>query len=89
MNEFPCDKCGACCMNVGRSVLTEYLDSGDGSCIFFEKETKLCKIYVKRPLVCRVKEFYLENYASALSWDFFVEINKKSCDLLKDIGRIE
>ena len=64
MMEFPCNRCGICCRNVHLSKETAFLNRSDGVCINFDELTHLCKIYENRPLVCRIREYYLENLSN-------------------------
>lgn len=61
LTPFPCSSCGLCCRRVNFSNETNFLDRGDGVCHFLNEETNLCNIYDERPLVCRVKDYYLKN----------------------------
>ena len=84
MKSFPCYKCGKCCSNVNLATETAFLDRGDGICRSFDTETKLCTIYKKRPDICKIDLQYNKNYSHLYSWNDFVEINLKICDLLPD-----
>lgn len=55
---LPCNKCGKCCQNVGKSLQTKFLDRGDSTCVYFDEVTNLFKIYKDRPLICRVEDNY-------------------------------
>ena len=57
---FICKKCGKCCRNI--DLIVPEFDRGDGICRDYDDETKLCKIYEIRPLVCRAKEMYEKLY---------------------------
>jgi len=80
--EFPCNSCGKCCRNVDLSEETSYLNRGDAVCKFFNEDTNLCTIYNKRPLVCRVKEYYKQHLSDKYGWDEFVKINLIVCENL-------
>jgi len=83
LSEFPCTRCGACCRNVHLAQETQTLDRGDGSCLHYDDESKLCRIYANRPAVCRIDEHYLGHYQSTMSWAGFIEINLQACEKLK------
>lgn len=52
---FPCSKCGACCTRVGE--LAPHLPRGeDGACLHLLG--RLCLIYDRRPLVCRIDDLF-------------------------------
>ncbi|WP_439259257.1 YkgJ family cysteine cluster protein [Lonepinella sp. BR2930] len=82
LTPFPCNACGKCCQRVYLSEETAYLDRGDGTCQHFDDHSHLCTIYDKRPLVCRVEEYYKQNLSHIYQWDEFVKMNLKVCDLL-------
>ncbi len=48
MNEWKCQKCGACCEVLPLLVYGK-------QCDYYDKQTRLCKIYNSRPDVCRAK----------------------------------
>lgn len=85
MQPFPCYKCGACCMNVDKSVHTKFLDRGDGICSEYDTNTKLCKIYDKRPDICRIDLQYKRHYSEEYSWNEFVQINLEACKRLEEL----
>lgn len=82
MKVFPCFKCGKCCMNLHLANETAFLDRGDGICLYFNIETKLCSVYAIRPLICRVDFQYEQNYRNKYTWDEFVQLNLEICHLL-------
>lgn len=82
LEPFPCTSCGKCCENVHLSSLTIHLDQGDGSCRHLDASTKLCTIYDDRPDICRVDLQYRESYQQIYSWNEFVALNLKSCEIL-------
>lgn len=83
MSQFPCIQCGLCCQHVNLSEETTHLDRGDGICRHYNQSKKLCDIYESRPLVCRVDQQYYKNFKDKYSWDEFVAINLKACDILQ------
>ncbi|MEH8137622.1 YkgJ family cysteine cluster protein [Gallibacterium anatis] len=83
LSDFPCSACGKCCRRVNLSEQTRFLDRGDGICLHFDESTNLCKIYENRPLVCRVKDYYLANLTDQYSWEEFVFLNIKICEVLQ------
>jgi len=81
---FPCSRCGACCRNVYLADETKMLDRGDGCCIHYDDQTKLCTVYDQRPSVCRVDVQFRENYSHLMSWNEFCKINLDACKKLSE-----
>lgn len=81
---FLCDKCGLCCMTVGTSPIYKELDRGDGICIYFDDNLKLCNIYDNRPIVCNIDEIYSSFFSDKMSKEDYYKINYESCELLKN-----
>lgn len=79
---FLCDKCGLCCQNLNGSSLYDFLNDGSGTCINYDKETKLCRIYENRPLLCRVDECY-PMFAESMSYDEYLMRNYEACAAMK------
>lgn len=80
---FSCDKCGKCCENLGCSELYIDLDDGTGSCIFFNKTTRLCNIYDTRPEKCRVDASY-KYFKDAMAYETYLALNYEMCKKLKE-----
>ncbi len=81
---FLCDQCGLCCMQIGSSSLYDGLDRGDGICIFFDEEVRICKVYDNRPLQCNVDKVYETYFKEKMSQEEFYELNYKICKKLKE-----
>lgn len=81
---FICDKCGLCCRYVGNSQIYNELNRGDGVCIFFDDETKLCTIYKGRPLLCNVDKAYEMYFKEKMSKDEYYKLNYESCKKIKE-----
>nr|WP_159676003.1 YkgJ family cysteine cluster protein [Enhydrobacter sp. AX1] len=82
-SSFPCSSCGLCCKSLSNNPLATDLNRGDGVCRHLDEETKLCKIYTERPLVCRVEDFYNTFLTDKYSWDGFVKLNLAICEKLQ------
>lgn len=82
MDEFKCDKCGLCCQNLNLNKLYDDLNDGTGCCIYYDKKTKLCKIYDNRPEKCNVKAMY-KYFALYMSYEEYLNMNTKMCKILK------
>ncbi|RHW21290.1 YkgJ family cysteine cluster protein [Pseudomonas jilinensis] len=83
MRAFPCNQCGLCCQRVNLAEETRYLDRGDGTCRHYDNASKGCSIYAKRPDICRVDRQYKLHYAKHYTWDEFIALNLKVCELLQ------
>lgn len=81
-SNFPCNSCGKCCKRVGYSRLTQFLDRGDSTCLYFDDKTNLCSIYHDRPIVCRVDAFYDRYLSKQYTWEEFVRLNIEICNKL-------
>ena len=81
---FQCDKCGCCCRHISNSPIYKELDRGDGVCRYLDMETRLCKIYINRPIFCNVDKFYEQYLLSECSIEEFYSINYESCEILKE-----
>lgn len=57
MKTYPCTSCGQCCRTAAKLGLPPK-EEGSSVCAHLDEETNLCKIYEKRPLVCRVDDLY-------------------------------
>jgi len=82
LTPFPCNGCGKCCRLVDRSPETAWLDRGDGICWNFDEDARICRIYERRPLVCRVQDYYVAHLAKGIAWDEFVKVNLEICTRL-------
>lgn len=80
---FKCDCCGKCCMNLYFSDLYSELDRGDGICIYFDLNSKLCSIYDSRPEKCNIDKTYERLYVDKISREQFYQMNYEVCELLK------
>ena len=80
--EFKCDKCGKCCENLNLSHEYDDLNDGSGICIYFDKDTRLCSIYDRRPDKCNVTKSY-QKMKDRLTYDEYLELNYSACRKLK------
>lgn len=81
LRDFKCTQCGLCCQNISK-ILPEF-DLGNGTCKYYDPDTKLCTIYEDRPLVCRVKDYWLLN-DTGLSWKEWCDLNYQVCQKLQE-----
>ncbi len=78
---FKCERCGSCCRNLIKSEIYAYLDRGDGTCKYLQRN--ICLIYDKRPLICRVDEGYKEIFKNMMTIEEYYKINKQVCKKLR------
>lgn len=83
MRPFPCTQCGLCCQHVHLAEETRFLDRGDGTCRHYDAASRGCTIYAERPDICRVSRQYELSYAQQYTWEQFVTLNLKACELLQ------
>lgn len=88
-SRFECSCCGCCCEQVGSSLPTSFLDRGDGVCRYFDDSSRLCSIYLMRPLICRVDEAYEILFAETMTRKEYLDLNKKLCFFLSSHKRGE
>lgn len=82
---FECDRCGLCCRHIkGIKELENFL-LDDESCINLDKTSNLCKIYDKRPDICRVDEMFKKVFYKFISKEEYLNLNASSCKKLKEI----
>lgn len=81
---FPCKKCGACCKKVGVVPWGKAMALPDDSCRWLDPKTHLCQIYDRRPLSCRVDEFYEKKYMAHMSREEFYQLNQEVCLRLRE-----
>ena len=82
--DFECDKCGACCRNIGLSSLLADFDNGAGQCIHLTAEN-LCDIYENRPLCCNVEKLYYTHFSHLIDEHEWIRLNRESCLMLKQL----
>ena len=80
---FKCDCCGLCCMNLNKSQIYEDLDRGDGICIYFDINSKLCTIYDERPEKCSVDKTYERFFKDKMTLEEYYQLNYEACNELK------
>lgn len=57
----------------------------DESCINLDKASNLCKIYDKRPDICRVDRMFEKVFYKFMSKEEYLNLNTLSCEKLKEI----
>ncbi|SEO16501.1 Putative zinc-or iron-chelating domain-containing protein [Pseudomonas sp. ok266] len=48
-------------------------------CVNFEVSTYLCRIYDKRPLICRIDDFYDQRLAGTMRLEDYYAANAHAC----------
>ncbi|ANV97456.1 flagellin N-methylase [Helicobacter enhydrae] len=84
MQNFPCTSCGACCKNIAQIKELEAFDLGNGVCKHLDLASNLCRIYEKRPEICRIDRMYEKTYHRFYSKEAFYALNIKSCKILQE-----
>lgn len=72
-------------MHIDMTGIDAGLDRGDGVCKYFDKQSKLCRIYESRPLICNVDKAYEKYFKDEMSKKEYYEINYISCRKLKEM----
>lgn len=87
LSPVACDCCGLCCSRIDTNPYLAALEreQKDGYCQYFDLNTKLCRIYAHRPLLCNVKEGYLVIFKELTSWEVFNAANAQSCNIFKQM----
>lgn len=80
---FQCDQCGCCCRRIGEVDFAKHMALSNGTCKFLDTKTNLCTIYEKRPIFCRVDEFYEKFLSDRMTKENFYLQNKMVCQKFK------
>lgn len=87
MSVFECQKCGKCCtlfhIFPEGSEPRATLDSGDGTCRYFDRESRLCTIYDSRPIICNHAKYYDTYLADRMTRDDFETFIKLFCERIR------
>jgi len=78
-DKFICSRCGLCCMQLHRNKMYKELDRGDGICKHFNVETKLCEIYLERPIICRIDDMYEKYFIQFFTKVEYYNLNYTYC----------
>jgi len=82
MEEFPCTRCGLCCLNLDKVPVLIDFHNGDGRCQYYV-EHKGCSIYEHRPLVCQIDNMYQTYFFNDLKKIDFYRKNAEICNQLQ------
>jgi hypothetical protein len=80
---FPCEQCGACCKSAGIKLLLPTKE--DGSCEHLNGND--CTIYDHRPEICNCKDSYDRYYSTEMTWEEYVDISKRICQVLRELQK--
>ena len=76
-----CKRCGKCCtlfhLFQKDDEVRIKLDSGDGTCKYFDRASRLCTIYSSRPIICNHERYYDEYLSDRMTreeYDVFLKI---------------
>ena len=83
---FPCERCGCCCRQVGRTIWGKEMADENGICQHLDQAHNLCTIYETRPDICRVDLMYDRLYRDKMSQEAFYALNKKECRKLQALS---
>ena len=84
---FHCRKCGKCCecfrFFPEDSRERRTLDSGDGTCRYFDRESRLCSIYDRRPIICDNERYYAECLKDTMTREEFDAVLNEYCEKIR------
>ena len=86
---FPCDKCGACCRNIGVAFFAKDMIDNEGGCKYLDSETNLCRQYSNRPVFCNVDEYYDKYLQTTMTRKEFYRKNKEICEQLRRLEDVK
>lgn len=85
---FTCRKCGKCCTKFRLfpegSKWRNELDRGDGTCRYFDENSRLCSIYASRPLICNNVRYYDECLKDSMTREEFDEWLNEYCEKIRN-----
>ncbi len=89
MSGFPCISCGLCCRSVGHIGLPTKEDGQ--TCQHLDEATNLCRVYDRRPTICRVQEIHsaagLDKHMTLGEW--YLQNSYACSSLARAAGREE
>lgn len=80
--KFPCNQCGWCCQNLDKNEIYAALDRGDGTCKWFDIDSKSCTTYGSRPLICNIEAMH-QAYFSTIPYDEYIALNIEVCQSIQ------
>lgn len=83
MERFICEKCAACCRQIGKTFWGKALALPNGVCRHLDENSNLCTIYEHRPLFCNIDAYYELFLKETMDRKFFYKMNKEACQKLQ------
>ncbi|PAV37958.1 zinc/iron-chelating domain-containing protein [Megasphaera sp. ASD88] len=80
---FPCERCGACCRQIGNLPWAKNLSLPNGICRYLNQTNNLCMIYSNRPIFCNVDDYYNAFFYKIMDKEMFYRRNKEECFKLR------
>lgn len=77
--QFPCIACGLCCQNARKVPELQPLIREDGQCRYWDKASKKCLIYSKRPAICNIGMMYDKVFCKQMNEEEYILSNLKVC----------
>ena len=82
---FPCERCGICCRNIGNAYFAKEMVLPNGVCNHLDEESNLCRIYSTRPIFCNVEAFYDKYLIKKMTREEFYRQNKDACRKFQEL----
>lgn len=84
-----CRRCGCCCWTLTQNPqLFDYMIDDHGGCKYLDRETRLCRVYERRPLMCRVDDLYDALYSSVCTRAEYYAQQAASCLLIRTLAKV-
>lgn len=77
--KFKCNRCGICCERLNISPLFADMHDGSGICRYFDRKTRLCTIYRRRPIKCNIELGYERFFRRKMDYDTYLKMNYDAC----------
>lgn len=76
---FPCLVCGLCCEKAATVFALQTYIGEDGRCRNYDPETKKCRTYSHRPMICDTGKMYKAYFQTVMSEREFILQNLAVC----------
>lgn len=83
-HHFPCIACGLCCANAHLVPQLHLLLNEEKQCRYWDRESKKCRIYPKRPDICNTSIMYDKVFSGHMSEKEYVLANLHACYALNE-----